>query len=166
MKFYMENQMMKGIQKSMLQNLFLNTFQEIGLFGVLFDKEESNFVKLISRRNKVIYSHIDTGQNFFEWESNEHWDCIISNPPFKNKRMFFERALSFNKPFALIMTLTWLSDRAPALLFKDKGLQLLMFDKRMEFDNAPEDKGITFSSAYYCWNFLPKQIIIEELNKE
>ena len=80
--------------------------------------------------------------------------------------MFFERALSFNKPFALIMTLTWLSDRAPALLFKDKGLQLLMFDKRMEFDNAPEDKGIKFSSAYYCWNFLPKQIIIEELNKE
>lgn len=80
--------------------------------------------------------------------------------------MFFERALSFNKPFALIMTLTWLSDRAPALLFKDKGLQLLMFDKRMEFDNAPEDKGITFSSAYYCRNFLPKQIIIEELNKE
>lgn len=131
-----------------------------------FDKEESNFVKLISRSNKVIYSHIDTGQNFFEWEPNEHWDCIISNPPFKNKRMFFERALSFNKPFALIMTLTWLSDRAPALLFKDKGLQLLMFDKRMEFDNAPEDKGITFSSAYYCWNFLPKQIIIEELNKE
>ena len=71
-----------------------------------FDKEESNFVKLISRRNKVIYSHIDTGQNFFEWEPDEHWDCIISNPPFKNKRMFFERALSFNKPFALIMTLT------------------------------------------------------------
>ena len=30
----------------------------------LFDKEESNFVKLISRRNKVIYSHIDTGQIF------------------------------------------------------------------------------------------------------
>lgn len=26
-----------------------------------FDKEENNFVKLISRRNKVIYSHIDTG---------------------------------------------------------------------------------------------------------
>ena len=41
-----------------------------------FDKEESNFVKMISKTNKVIYSHIDTGQNFFEWEPEElqhHW---------------------------------------------------------------------------------------------
>ena len=75
-------------------------------------------------------------------------------------------SLSFNKPFALIMTNTWLNDSAPKILFKDKDLQLLMFDKRMEFDNAPDDKGITFSSSYYCWNFLPKQIIMEELDKE
>ncbi len=40
-----------------------------------------------------------------------------------------------------------------------------MFDKRMKFhspDGRPNDK-ITFSSSYYCWNFLPKQIIMEEL---
>ena len=40
-----------------------------------------------------------------------------------------------------------------------------MFDKRMKFispDGRDNDK-ITFSSSYYCWNFLPKQIIMEEL---
>jgi len=58
---------------------------------------------------------------------------MISNPPFTNKRKYFERALSFNKPFALIMTNTWLNDAAPKQLFKDKELQLLMFDKRMKF---------------------------------
>ena len=58
---------------------------------------------------------------------------IVSNPPFTDKRKFFERALSFNKPFALIMT-NWLNDSAPKQLFKDKDLQLLMFDnKRMKF---------------------------------
>jgi hypothetical protein len=31
------------------------------------------------------------------------------------------------------MTNTWLNDAAPKQLFKDKELQLLMFDKRMEF---------------------------------
>jgi hypothetical protein len=63
------------------------------------------------------------------------------------------------------MTNTWLNDSAPKQLFKDKDLQLLMFDKRMKFhspDGRPNDK-ITFSSSYYCWNFLPKQIIMEEL---
>ena len=73
-----------------------------------------------------------TGQNFLIMNLIQ-WDMIVSNPPFTNKSKFFERALSFNKPFALIMTNTWLNDSAPKQLFKDKDLQLLMFDKRMKF---------------------------------
>ena len=130
-----------------------------------FDTKDSEFVKQISQQNEVIYSHLDTGQDFFTYEPDV-WSCLVSNPPFTNKRKFFERALSFNKPFALIMTNTWLNDSAPKQLFKDKDLQLLMFDKRMKFlspDGRDNDK-ITFSSSYYCYNFLPKQIIMEELD--
>ena len=130
-----------------------------------FDKEDSEFVNQIREKgNKVIATHIDNGQDFYTYEPTEHWDCIISNPPFTNKRHIFERALSFNKPFALIMSNTWLNDSAPKQLFKNKDLQLLMFDKRMKFKNNGEIQNkITFSSSYYCWNFLPKQIIMEEL---
>lgn len=130
-----------------------------------FDKEDSEFVKQIREMgNKVIATHIDNGQDFYTYEPTEHQDCIISNPPFTNKRHIFERALSFNKPFALIMSNTWLNDSAPKQLFKNKDLQLLMFDKRMKFKNNGEIQNkITFSSSYYCWNFLPKQIIMEEL---
>ena len=129
-----------------------------------FDTKESQFVIQISKQNKVIRSHLESGQDFFDYEPDE-WDIIVSNPPFTDKRKFFERALSFNKPFALIMTNTWLNDSAPKQLFKDRDLQLLMFDKRMKFispDGRNNDK-ITFSSSYYCWNFLPKQIIMGEL---
>ncbi len=130
-----------------------------------FDTEESEFVKQIGKKNLVIYSHISMGKDFFDYEPVE-WDIIVSNPPFTNKRKYFERALSFGKPFALIMTNTWLNDSAPKQLFKDKDLQLLMFDKRMKFispDGRDNDK-ITFSSSYYCYNILPKQIIMEELD--
>ena len=64
------------------------------------------------------------------------------------------------------MSLTWLNDSAPKQLFMEKDLQLLMFDKRIKF-TKPDwtvDNKITFSSAYYCYNFLPKQIIMEKLN--
>jgi len=130
-----------------------------------FDTEKSEFVKEISKTNKVIYSHIDYNQDFFKYEP-DNWDIIISNPPFTNKRKYFERALSFGKPFALIMTNTWLNDSAPKKLFKDVDLQLLMFDKRMEFKRMSGEyaKQITFSSSYYCYNFLPKQIVIKQLN--
>ena len=111
-----------------------------------FDQEDSEFVKQI--RNPVVYSHIDNGQDFFEYEPKE-WDVIISNPPFTSKKEYFERALSFNKPFALIMSNTWLNDSAPKQLFKYRDLQLLLFQERMQFMN-PEGESMgspTFSSS-------------------
>ena len=65
-----------------------------------FDTEESEFVKQISKQNDVEYSHISTGHDFFDYEPDE-WDIIVSNPPFTNKRKYFERALAFNKPCLL-----------------------------------------------------------------
>lgn len=128
-----------------------------------FDKAESEFVKQIGVNNEVIFSHIDDGKDFYTYEPN-NWDVIVSNPPFTNKRKIFERALSFNKPFALIMSNTWLNDSAPKQLFRNRDLQLLMFDKRMKFNNnGTINNKITFSSSYYCWGFLPKQIIMESL---
>jgi hypothetical protein len=128
-----------------------------------FDTVESEFFRLIKKQNEVIISHIDTGQDFFKYEPKK-WDIIISNPPFTNKRKFFERALDFNKPFALLMSNTWLNDSAPKEIFRkrNKDLQLLMFDKRIEFN---DNNKITFSSSYFCYNFLPKQIIMEKIYK-
>lgn len=133
-----------------------------------FDKENSEFVnQLTANGNRVIHSHISDGQNFYTYEPSEHWDCIISNPPFGGKRNIFERALSFNKPFALIAPNTWWNDAAPAQIFKNKDLQILSFDYRMKFENnGIVEKKITFMSAYWCWNFLPKQIIFEHLEHD
>lgn len=132
-----------------------------------FDKEDSEFVKVLKSNGfKVIYSHIDYGQDFYTYEPIQHWDVIVSNPPFTGKRQIFERAMSFNKPFALVMTNTWLNDSAPKQLFKEKDLQLLMFDKRMKFiQNGVVQNKITFSCSYYCWNLLPKQIIMDTLDR-
>lgn len=133
-----------------------------------FDKEDSEFVRQIKANgNKVINSHIEYNQNFYEYLPNEHWDCIISNPPFTNKRKVFERCLDLGKPFALIMTNTWLNDSAPTQIFleRNKQLQLLMFDKRMKFKDNEGNIGnkITFSSSYFCCDFLPNDLIQEKL---
>ena len=131
------------------------------IYWLPFDRDDSNFVKVLKENGyKVINSHLDYGQDYYEYEPEE-WDIMLSNPPFTNKRKIFERALSFNKPFALIMTNTWLNDAAPKDLFKDKDLQLLMFRNRIKFENnGIVNHKITFSSSFYCYNLLPKQIIM------
>lgn len=128
-----------------------------------FDTLDSQFVKVLKDSGiSVINSHIDNGQDFYSYEPEE-WDILVSNPPFTRKRQIFERALSFGKPFALLMSNTWLNDAAPKQLFYDIDLQLLMFDKRIEYSG---DKKITFSSSYYCRDILPKQIVMRKIDKK
>jgi hypothetical protein len=117
----------------------------------------SNYVDIFEKEGyNVIASHIATGQDFFEYEPEEKWDIIISNPPFKNKKLFFERALSFKKPFALVSMASWLNDSGVYNLFKNERLQLLMPDKRARFFNEKGciGKQPSFKSIYYCIDFL------------
>lgn len=125
-----------------------------------FDTDNSEFVLALKEHGfKVVHSHIMTGQDFFKYEP-EHWDIIVSNPPFGNKKEIFEHCLSFGKPFALLMSNMWLNDTAPCRLFGDKELQLLLFDRRVQYNELGR---IPFSSGYYCHRILPKQLIFEKL---
>jgi len=130
-----------------------------------FDTIDSEFVKCISKNNQVVYSHISEGRDFFNYEPPV-WDVIVSNPPFTSKKAFFERALQLGKPFALLMSIVWLNDSTPKKIFRsyNKDLQLFMFDERTHFFNIEgKDMGRpTFSSAYFCCDFLPKGIILGE----
>ena len=129
-----------------------------------FDDESSNFVNILKEEGfNVIRSHISEGQDFYTHEPLE-WDVMVSNPPFTNKRQIFERALYLGKPFALIMSNTWLNDAAPKQIFKNATLQLLMFEERMKFLNQDNSVNkITFSSSYFCVGVLENQIMFDSL---
>jgi len=131
------------------------------IYWLPFDKNDSNFVRVLANSgHNIINTHIEYGQDFYIYEPKE-WDVIVSNPPYTNKRKIFERAISFGKPFALLMSNTWLNDSAPKQLFANVDLQLLMFEGRIKFlSNGVVDNKITFSSSYFCYNLLPKQIIM------
>lgn len=131
-----------------------------------FDTEDSEYVKILNNNgNKVIFSHIDNGQNFFEYEPEENYDLIISNPPFSIKDMIIKRLDELNKPYAILLPVPTLQGqkRFPYM----KNCQALIFDKRINYFKNKEtkeiQKGISFGSFYLCRNFLPKDLIFEEL---
>ncbi len=131
----------------------------------------SNYVDIFEKQGyNVIASHIATGQDFLKWQPQEDWDIIISNPPFKNKRKFFERAISFNKPFVLISGVSWLNDAAPNKIFVDEKLQLLIPQRRAKFfnQNGLIGKQPSFKACYFCYGFLPagQQIKFINIDKE
>lgn len=133
-----------------------------------FDTKESEFVKVLSKNGfKVIYSHISYGQDFFRYEPT-NWDVIISNPPYKNKGLFWERCLEFNKPFALLLPINVLSDSLINRTMKnrDNEFQLLIPSRRTKFYNANLDiigKSPSFKAAYFGVNLFNSQIILADL---
>jgi hypothetical protein len=114
---------------------------------------------------KVINTHIETGQDFFSFKPNFHFDVIIDNPPFKNKTAFLKKVIEYGKPFALLLPLHTFGIKAPVKLFIDAGLepQMLIPEARINFHNQSK-KSIAFKTIYICNKLLPKQIILT--NKE
>lgn len=131
-----------------------------------FNTEESEFVKLIrAEGHKVINSHIDEGKNFFFWEPEEEYDYIISNPPFSIKDDVLKRLYELNKPYAMLLPIPSLQGQKRFPYIKD--YQALIFDKRINYfkDLVTKEiqKGVSFGSFYLCRDFLPQDLIFEEL---
>ena len=125
-----------------------------------FDTENSEFVILLKEAgHKVIYSHIWYGQDFFEFEPEEDYDYIISNPPFTRKLDVLKRLYEIGKPFAMVMGLPILNYQEVGEFFLDKELQLLIVDKKVSFDG----NTASFNNSYFCYKMLPKDIIFEHL---
>ena len=134
-----------------------------------FDKEWSAYVKVFKKNGyKVVCSHIDEGKDFFEYEPKEY-DIIISNPPFSIAADILEKLYKLNKPFIMLLPLKYLQAKRRCNMFLNKGIQLLTFDSRIGFYtkgemNKPKE-GNSQASSYFCWKILPKNFIIEILNK-
>lgn len=135
-----------------------------------FSKNEHNFADYL--RNKgytVINTHYDPatgdGQDFLTIQPDFHFDIILDNPPFKGKTKFVERAISFNKPFALFLPFNSFGDNGIPNLYLANNIepQMLIPDRRVEFENQ-EKRGISFKTVYICRDLLPKQIIFTRLD--
>ena len=117
---------------------------------------------------KVIRSSLAEGQDFFEYEPKEHYDVIITNPPFSKKDAMLKRLDELGKPFAILLPMNSLQGQSRYKVFA-KGIQLFAFDKRIGFHtngNMQEvTEGSPFASAYFCRNLLPRDLIVEELVK-
>ena len=134
-----------------------------------FDEEDSNYV--IGLRNagfKVIATHIKNDQNFFNYEPDEEYDFIVSNPPFSIKDDILKRLSELNKPFAMLLPLPTLQGQKRFEYLQD--CQAIIFDKRINYYKNKEtkeiQKGVAFASIYICKDILPKGILFELLEVE
>lgn len=132
-----------------------------------FDTDKSPYVKILKSHDyNVIHSHIDENKNFFFYEPEEDYDCIISNPPFSLKDDILKRLYELKKPYAILLPLPSLQGQKRFEYIKN--CEALIFDKRVNFfqdiDRTISTKGVSFASIYVCKSFLPEKLIFEKLD--
>lgn len=109
-------------------------------------------------QTKKSYEHF-TECNFLTWQP-ERFDCIITNPPFSLKDEFIERAYQLGKPFAFLLPLTTFEGRKRQKLFAEHGVEVLFFNKRINFQTpSGKDGGSWFMTAWFTHGLnIGKQI--------
>jgi hypothetical protein len=134
-----------------------------------FDTDQSLFVRIFqANEHKVIYSHLESGRDFFE--TNEKCDYIISNPPYSRKGDVIQRLFELGTPFAMLVGVVGLFESQKRFsMFRDNEFEVMYFNRRIAyFKNYNEQKpslNPPFSSVYVCSKMLPKQIVFEEIEK-
>jgi len=112
-----------------------------------------------------------TGCDFLDWQSrvNTIWmDCIVTNPPFKYKQQFLEQCYKLGKPFALLLPLTALETGKRQSLFAKYGLEIILFDKRINFEtpNKIQNSSSWFATAWFTNGLnIGKQLTFATLEK-
>lgn len=90
------------------------------------------------------------GHDFTKWLP-PYFDCIITNPPYRHKQAFLERCYELGKPFALLLPLTTLETGKRQALMRDNGVEIILFDKRINFEtpNMIEKSSSWFATAWF-----------------
>ena len=127
------------------------------------DFGSSNITKLLKQHDyKVISTHKDNF-DFLTDIPNFDFDIIITNPPYSLKNEFLKKCYEYDKPFCLLLPLTSLEGIERGKMFREKGIDVLVLDRRCDFmDNK---KSNWFNTSWFCYKVLPKQLIFEELHK-
>lgn len=125
------------------------------------DFGESNITKILKNNGyNVISTHIKNF-NFLIDKPDFKFDMIITNPPYSLKNEFLAKCYEYNKPFCLLLPITSLESIERGKLFKKYGIELLIFDKRINYMN--NKKSNWFNTSWFCYNVLPKNLIFESL---
>lgn len=136
-----------------------------------FDTEDSWFVKMFREwGHKVITTHLGNGQDFFTYEPNEHYDYIISNPPYSLKNEVFARLFALKKKFAMLVGVVGVFESQKRFnLFRENDFEIMYMNKRIAYFKSFSDQKPSlnppFSSVYITSGVLPEKIVFEEVIK-
>lgn len=121
----------------------------------------------------VISTDISRGDDFFSLtpprtpKSRYLYSATITNPPYDEKDRWIGHCYYLGKPFALLLPFAALETHFRQAMYRESGLQIIFFDKRVNFKVPSGKNSPWFPVAWFTWQFnLPKDMMFMEIAPE
>lgn len=126
------------------------------------DYGDSNITKVLKDNGFKVISTNKEDFDFLVDNATFEFDCIITNPPYSLKDEFLKRAYIYNKPFMFLLPITALEGIKRNELYKKYGLELIIYDKRINFLN--NKKSCWFNTSWFTWKVCLKELNFEHID--
>jgi len=121
----------------------------------------SEITRVLREHGNKVISTSKENFNFLTDKPDFEFDCIITNPPYTLKDEFIKKCYQHSKRWAMLMPLTALEGKRRGNWYRDHGVQLLVFDGRVEFTGG----ACWFNTSWFCFHVLPEKLMFAELKK-
>lgn len=105
------------------------------------------------------FNIIETSFDFLNKKPDFYFDIIITNPPYSLKDDFIKKCYEYNKPFLLLLPITALEGIRRGKMFKEKGISLIVLNKRIDFTGK---KSNWFNTSWFNYK-ITNGLIFEEV---
>jgi len=127
------------------------------------DFGDSNITKVLKNNGFKVISTNKEQLDFLRDKADFEFDVIITNPPYSMKDEFLKKCYDYNKAFALLLPITALEGRGRNKLYKEKGLEIIVLDKRINF--MKNKQNVWFNTSWFCKGISNKQLNFEKVDK-
>lgn len=127
------------------------------------DFGSSEITKVFKENGFNVISTHKNNFNFLTDKPDFDFDIIITNPPYTLKDEFIKKCYEYKKPFCLLLPITSLEGTMRGGLYRQFGIQVMVFDKRINFMKTK--KSNWFNCSWFCYNVLPQQLLFVKLEK-
>lgn len=125
------------------------------------DYGDSNIRKVLVKKGFKVIATRKEEFDFLKDDPLFKFDVIITNPPYSIKDKFIKRCYELDKPFLLLLPLTALEGKERNKLYKEKGIELIVLNKRINF--MKNKNNVWFNTSWFCKGITDKQLNFEEV---
>lgn len=126
------------------------------------DFGNSNITKILIENGFKVINTNKSEIDFLNDKVDFEFDVIITNPPYSLKDEFIKKCYEYEKPFMLLLPITALEGKSRNKLYKEKGIELIILNKRINF--MKEKNNVWFNTSWFCHQVCDKQLNFEEVN--